>query len=363
LKSSVNKICVLALRRRGGSVRYATAMIDHLQDLEKDVYVSSYCDETTPHAAIKVKTYHSGLSFILSTMIFLPLLTLRLLPKLIRREYHILYLPYVHYWSFFFVPLFRIFRVNIISTIHDGVPHVGDGHWMDLFNARVCCRHSHRLVFLSEYAKDRVQEKIGFKSESAVIPHGVLDAQTSSNTNSNEVLRSYPNKFKLLFLGRILHYKGVDLLLEALPMLDPNKINGLTIAGKVDKNLAIHQHTPQVSWIDRWLEPEEMNQLLADAHILVLPYREATQSGLVTLGISTNIPMVCTRVGALPEQLSEDECVFADAHPEGLANGLTKLMNDAELYEKCQSRLIEKKKNLCWSKDGERLKSLFDSIQ
>ena len=357
------KICILSLRRRGGSVRYATAMIDGLDHSEHDIYVSEYCEENYPKHAILVTTYRDGLSFVISTIFYLPKFIFKILPKLVMKEYKIVYFPYVHYWNFLLVPLFKYFNIKIFCTIHDGIPHAGDGHWMDRFNAKICLRHSHHLIFLSEFVRDRLKREMGFTAQSSVIQHGILNVKLNHDENPPE--RPFPETFNLLFLGRVRAYKGLDLLLNALPHLDKNKFANLTIAGEISKELEYvldSESSDRITWIKRWVSETEINELLMGAHILVLPYREATQSGIVTLGISSNIAMVCTRVGALPEQLRHDECIFTEADPLSLAEGINRLMNDRDLYGQLQQKLKDKANGSCWRQDAQQLKDLFLSV-
>ena len=58
-----------------------------------------------------------------------------------------------------------------------------------------------------------------------------------------------------------------------------------------------------LSIIDKFLDEEEISYLLNTNDVLILPYIDATQSGIVTLGMASGLPIICTNVGGLKEQI------------------------------------------------------------
>ena len=68
---------------------------------------------------------------------------------------------------------------------------------------------------MSEFVRQRVEVHIGVQKPSIIIPHGVI--VYGDNKTKIEVL---PKRYNLLMIGRINYYKGVDLLADALPLID-----------------------------------------------------------------------------------------------------------------------------------------------
>ena len=83
----------------------------------------------------------------------------------------------------------------------------------------------------------------------------------------------------------------------------------------------------------RWVAEAEIPPLLATAGALVLPYREASQSGVVSLAHAVGVPVVATPVGGLAEQVTDgvDGAVAAAAAaPAALAEAMARLCDPAE---------------------------------
>jgi len=350
--SSLRKVLVLALGRRGGSVQYGSAIIEQI-NLPKEIYVSSFCTEKVPENSIKIRTYRNKGEFFVSFFFnFLPLF-FRVLVGLFRGEYLGLYLPYTHYWNAPFVATFRLFGLQTACTVHDGIPHTGDGNIWEAIINRFTIRQASHLIFLSRHVADFLQHKIGFSCHYSVIPHGILRAGVSRSD------RIAQRPARLLFLGRVCHYKGVDLFLKGLEHLDDHLWERATIAGQIVPGLHFPPSTEKVSWENRWLNQEEVKQQLDQADILVLPYREATQSGVITLAIDQCLPMVCSRVGGLPEQLGEDDCIWVEPDPHSISKGLKDLISSPVIYQNHVSRLRDLKSNSSWSEIGKKIESLF----
>jgi glycosyltransferase involved in cell wall biosynthesis len=118
----------------------------------------------------------------------------------------------------------------------------------------------------------------------------------------------------LLFFGFVRRYKGLDVLLEALPVVRARRPATLIVAGEFYEPiqpyrvraaaLGVAEH---VRFYDRYLNDEEVRRLFAAADVCVLPYRSATQSGVVPVAYAASCPVITTRVGGLPEFVAEGE--------------------------------------------------------
>ena len=197
-------------------------------------------------------------------------------------------------------------------------------------------RFSDKLIFLSQHEIDRAviaDSKISDKIYK--LAHPLLDwPGLKINT------LDYEFKPKLLMLGRINLYKGLGLFTRAvLPMLD--QFEKVTVAGKFDKRL-LSKKIQGIQYIDKYLSEDEIAQLLSEYHILVLPYSEASQSGVLPLGLQTTIPMVITNVGGLMEQLNPSNAIFVYPNVEDLRKGIEELMKK-EVYADYKSNLIRYK--------------------
>jgi len=136
-------------------------------------------------------------------------------------------------------------------------------------------------------------------------------------------------KPRLLYFGRLLPYKGLDLLAGALELLGPERGFELRICGDGPASSGLDRlgALPDVSVERRWFADGELPGLLDWADALVLPYREASQSGVAALAIAAGRHVLATNVGGLPEQLGGlTRGLLCDPNPAGIAMGLRQLL-------------------------------------
>lgn len=136
---------------------------------------------------------------------------------------------------------------------------------------------------------------------------------------------------RLLFLGFQRAYKGPDIAVEATgQLLRRGHDVRLTVAGErwddsTDLRALMSDSVfrDRVTLIERYVGDGELAHLLTGHHLLLAPYRSATQSGVVNLALCAGRPVVATAVGGLPEVVIEgatgalsapgDAVAFADA--------------------------------------------------
>jgi len=126
-------------------------------------------------------------------------------------------------------------------------------------------------------------------------------------------------------------YKGVDVLIEAMPKVLRSRTVTLVVAGEfyepVDplkarvKELGLEG---RVRIYDRYVPDEEVGDLVAAADCVVLPYRSATQSGVVLVAYAGGCPVISTAVGGLPEVVDDGVTGFLvpPENPDALADAI-----------------------------------------
>jgi glycosyltransferase involved in cell wall biosynthesis len=163
---------------------------------------------------------------------------------------------------------------------------------------------------------------------------------------------------RLLFAGRMIGYKGVDMLADAVERIAARDDWRLTIAGfgpALDDAAAARFKHPQVERIsNEWLSDDALETLIADCDILLAPYRSATQSGVVAQALACGKPCVVCPVGALVEQISGGEAgwIAAATTPDAFAAALTQALKGVEhsLKARAAQRLAEAAwKNAHWA--------------
>ena len=114
----------------------------------------------------------------------------------------------------------------------------------------------------------------------------------------------------LLFFGFVRAYKGLDVLLRALPQV--RRPVTLCVAGEFYEDRAPYDRlvaelglAARVRILDRFLGEAEVQQYFSACDAVVLPYRSATQSGVIPLAYALECPVITTRVGGLHEVVAE----------------------------------------------------------
>lgn len=168
----------------------------------------------------------------------------------------------------------------------------------------------------------------------------------------------------LLFFGFVRRYKGLDLLLEAMPAIlervpdarllivgeffgDPGPY--LDIIRRLDLRDAVEVH-------DKYVPTEEVAPWFCAADALVLPYRSATNSGIVQIGYNFALPSVVTDVGSLSEVVIDGETGFVipDAAPASIAAAVERALRPGE-HDRLAANIREERKKYSWDAFAEGL--------
>lgn len=216
--------------------------------------------------------------------------------------------------------------VPFIYVVHDAAPHPGD--YARLWQSRVqrlLIRNAARVVALSDHVARQVEASGVLRQGQRcdAIPLAAHDAATRRTPR-----KTPSGPLALLFLGRLLPYKGLSLLAEALLKLKDHPGWRLTIAGdgpEADRVRALFADLPQVELKLGLLDESGVDGLIRDHDVLVCPYLEASQSGVIAEALYDGMPSLVTPVGGLPEQIGFGragwvaEAVSASALAEALA--------------------------------------------
>ena len=143
----------------------------------------------------------------------------------------------------------------------------------------------------------------------------------------------------LLCFGAVRPYKGLDLALEAVARVDPDLSIKLIVAGRfwsgdeayrgqVDR-LGLYD---RVELRNRYVSNEEAALLFATADAALLPYRSASQSGVVQLAYAYGCPVIATSVGGLPDAVrdGEDAILCAANDADALATAIERMAREKE---------------------------------
>lgn len=234
-------------------------------------------------------------------------------------------------------------RPTIINTTHNAELHLGKKGiktefmrpWLRGMAAAAIVHGSQirkRLLEVSNIPEDSVFQ----------IPHGAY-------TLYRRWLKGIPSDGKkVLFFGGVFRYKGLQYLIEAAPKVCKQIPDAkFVIAGagpdwescksiiKNPESFILHE--------GRVLDPD-VTRLFEESAIVVLPYVEASQSGVLAVAYAMGRPVIVTRVGSLPEVVDEGETglIVPPCDSDALAEAIVRILADYELRQKMSASAYKK---------------------
>jgi len=329
------KIALINLGRTGAGPVYALEMAKALSQ-KADVFsvISSQAENIEQWRAsglviFEVDTYKNFKEFIVVTLRLKSLLAIYVALKKFGPD--VIYTPMIHLWTAFIG--FLTLGIPKILTIHDPSQHDGEQNVFIDFLREVSIRQSTQIVLLSEFFRPALIKK-GFPAgRITILPLGKFSYYKT--LSAEEVENSYDNP-TILFFGRIYEYKGLDTLLKAFPVIRQSVPNAqLVIAGYGD--LKPYQELLQgqsgIIMENRWIADDEVATHFNNASLVVLPYKESTQSGVIPTAYAFKLPVVATRTGGVQEQVLDHQTglLVEPNSPQQLAEACVSLLLDTEL--------------------------------
>jgi glycosyltransferase involved in cell wall biosynthesis len=205
--------------------------------------------------------------------------------------------------------------IRIIRIIHDAQRHPGD-IWPSSRTTKKILLESAFAIVLSTNVEEKIKRiNPNTKTSIYVLPPFHFKKQVPQ--------LSLPSSY-ILFIGRIRQYKGVDRLVHAFKLMTRDDLN-LVIAG--EGNLS-KLNQANILIINKWLAEAEIAELIDRADVIVFPYQEASQSGIIPYCVQENKKLVITKLEGLLEQTSGYEnCEVAGFSPEDLADAIERSLS------------------------------------
>lgn len=230
------------------------------------------------------------------------------------------------WWQPFFAPLtgwlarkFRRDHRRVIVECHNVVPH--EGTPIDRILTRYAFRAIDEFIVHARADKERLQQIVPGKRIN-VSPLPVLREFEAAGSSKRDGRR-------ILFFGKVRRYKGLDVLLEAMPKVLANIECELLITGEFYDDIETYQRIirkhgieDRVRIVNRYVSNEEVGKFFAQADVLVLPYVSASQSGVAKIAFANDLPIIASRTGGLCDDLVEgvNGLSFRPGDVEGLAD-------------------------------------------
>jgi len=218
------------------------------------------------------------------------------------------------YWMTYFAPslgavakYLRTRNCKVVTILDNVIPH--EQHFYDKFLTKSFLKQNSGFVVMSESVRDdllTLQPNARFILQ----PHPLYNhfGEKANKQIAEGLLELDPEKKTLLFFGLIRDYKGLDLLIEAMSLLDDSY--QLVIAGESYGDFGKYRQAidnspahSRIKVLNRYIADNEVQLLFAAADLLVTPYRSATQSGVIPVAYHFDVPVLATDVGGLKESI------------------------------------------------------------
>jgi glycosyltransferase involved in cell wall biosynthesis len=186
------------------------------------------------------------------------------------------------------------------------------------------------VVVHSHHGRERLVVDLGVPAERVhVIPHGVFDHLARLPEAPLPPELAAAEGPVVLFFGLLRPYKGVDVLLDAWRGIGGAELWVVGMPRMPLKSLRARA-TPSVRFFPRFVPDAQVAALFRRADLVVLPYREIDQSGVLATALAFGKPLLLSAVGGFPEVAEAGAAeLVTPGDPAALHLALRRLLDDA----------------------------------
>lgn len=252
---------------------------------------------------------------------------------------------------------------RVVFICHNVVPHEGAGR---VARALTTFALGGGQAFIVHSAADearlrallpRVTSRPGAVHRALLPVHAI--AAPVDRADARRALGLAPGDRVALFFGFVRPYKGLEQLIHAVALAARQAPDlRLVVAGEFW--LSAEEFTRQAERLgiadrvqlhDAYVPNEAIGSYFGAADVVVLPYLQATQSGVVTLAAQFGLPVVATRVGGLPEAVIDGGTglIVPPGDPVALSRALVRVLSDDELAARLRAGVAAGRSRFDWA--------------
>ena len=221
------------------------------------------------------------------------------------------------------------------------------------------------IVVHSEHGRARLTGELGVDGERVhVIPHGAFEHLSAQDGPGATAPPPFQTDLPVvLCFGLMRPYKGIDLLLEAWRGIDGAE---LWVAGapRMDISTLRSIAPPGVRFVPRFVTDDELPSYFRRADLVVLPYREIDQSGVLFTALAFGKPLLLSDVGGFPEVAATGAARLFGAGDAGALHGaLRELLADpAALAQLTEHARAAASGPYSWGEVGRLTLALYEEL-
>ncbi len=261
------------------------------------------------------------------------------------------------YWMSFFIPGYAHIanrlknKTKVIVLLHNAIAH--EPRVFDVPLTKLFFNQCSGFIVMSEAVKNDLL-KIKPDAKYILKPHPLYNhfGEKIDRTKAVAHLGLNPDMKTLLFFGLIRDYKGLDILIDAMSEID--ETYQLVIAGecygsfeKYESQIAQSPAKNRIHVFNQYIDDEKVPYFFSAADLLVLPYKSATQSGVIPVAYHFDVPVLATNVGGLKDYIeSASTGIVCQPDAHSIAAGINQLFASGK--ESFVKNIIKEKENLSW---------------
>jgi Glycosyltransferase len=265
----------------------------------------------------------------------------------------------IAYWMPFFAKAFRTIakrqkgKTKIVVLTHNAIPH--EPRLFDKNLTRLFFKQADSFIALSDAVMQdilaiRPDANITLKSHPLYDDYGEAIPPKEARKQLNIDL----DRKTLLFFGLIRDYKGLDILIDTMAELGDDY--QLVIAGecygsfdKYQQQIEASPAKERIKVINQYISDKDIPPLFSAADLLVLPYRSATQSGVIPLAYYYELPIVATDVGSLKETVAQAGTgIITQPEPRAIARAIKQYFSAST--EEYKANIRKERERLSWER-------------
>lgn len=176
-----------------------------------------------------------------------------------------------------------------------------------------------------------------------------------------------PSKINFLFFGRISKYKGLNVLAEAFEKLSQKRKDCALYVignGNFEPYKEKYNALPNCRVINRWIGDDEVAEIFTGKNLVcILPYLDASQSGVALVSMDFGVPVIATATGGLTEQVSNEETglLIEPNDVDALEKAMERVADNKELYKKLAAGGQAYARSLSWDNTMEKVEKYMRS--
>lgn len=339
------KVLLIAFDSGEYTVRLAAALADHVEVILMLPHSQANPNKRWLSPAVQLEPFEKP-------RLREPLAQMRLMRRLVRRikvlSPDVIHFQKSHLWFNMVLP--RLRKYPLVVSIHDPRDHIGDAssRRTPQFIKDFGYRQATRLLAHSQAMVPQIMTRFGVaRSDIDVVPLLPM-GDTAEASDVDEVGQH------VLFFGRIWGYKGLAYLIKAAPLIQAEIPDvHFVIAGRGEDLTSYRQlmhDSSRFTFFNEFVPLDRQARLFREASVIVLPYTEATQSGVIPVAYNFSRPVVATAVGGLLDQVDDGRTglLVPPKDERALAQAVVTLLQDPPLRRR-MGRAGREKLDTEWS--------------